>query len=107
MNEFRACLELGASRKRTLKALERRGFARWCPYGGMKKQGHWRITAEGELEAKQIFDLQQSFFIDTENGNDSNHGLSFDAPLKTWAEINRRCLDSAPKKAHTVEVKGR
>lgn len=34
----------------TFRALERRGFVRYFPYGGPKRQGVWRITREGQVE---------------------------------------------------------
>jgi len=58
LDDFWACIRLGRARKQILKALRARGLARWCPYGGEGRRGHWKITAEGTREANDIDALQ-------------------------------------------------
>lgn len=43
----------GSYDDRTLKALERRGLARWYPYGAGGK-GCWKITPTGKARCKEI-----------------------------------------------------
>lgn len=53
LDDAAALVRLGPSRNVILKALERRGFARWYPYGG--ERGWWRITAAGRVINEEMF----------------------------------------------------
>jgi hypothetical protein len=50
LDDFRAAMFLGKSRRQTLKALERRGWARYFP-----TPEHWKITSEGRTVLKVGF----------------------------------------------------
>ena len=41
--------------------------------------------------------LNQNYYVDSENGNDSNSGTSQDAPFKTISKVNQLALDEGAK----------
>jgi len=48
LDDFRAVMFLGKARRQTLKALERRGWARYFP-----TPEHWKITSDGQAALKR------------------------------------------------------
>lgn len=69
-------INLGDRRKATLKALERRGLVRWCPYGGKARDGHWRITADGRSALDEI---------DSDRAR-LEHQAKVDEVVRSWRE---------------------
>lgn len=58
MLEIKFCVDF---KDQTLRALERRGLARWYPYSKPEpwvKDGCWKLTAEGKRVAKDIAQAQ-------------------------------------------------
>jgi hypothetical protein len=51
VDDCAAVVAIGPARRRTLEALERKGLARYYPYGGPERDGVWGLTQLGRRVA--------------------------------------------------------